>query len=273
MARLLRRDDDVTVASCGGDAIEHIVVKRAPFDPILGDVMYPTWSRSRGARSSRRVATEAAEDGRARTPRNEVETSKKAAGARKTRPHAATIGRLKSLATTLPGVMLFELDVFSDRRGRFIETFRRDRYAALGIAHEFVQDNMSTSLRGTLRGLHYRLGSPEGKLVHVTQGAIFDVALDVRKSSPTFGQWFGATLSADNHRQLWIPPGFAHGFYALADADIAYKVTGAYSPTHERAIRWDDRELAIEWPLAGAAPLVSDKDEIAPALRDAELLP
>jgi len=177
------------------------------------------------------------------------------------------------LPTALPGVVLFELTVFRDARGYFTETYQRDRYRDLGIAHDFVQDNMSRSLRGTLRGLHYRAARPEGKLVHVPRGEIFDVAVDVRRSSPTFGRWFGTVLSDTNQRQLWIPPGFAHGFLAIRDADVVYKVTEVYAAGDDRAIRWDDPQLAIAWPLEGAQLLVSAKDAAAPLLADAELLP
>ena len=178
---------------------------------------------------------------------------------------------MKQLATTLPGVMLIELDVFGDHRGRFMETYRRERYAALGIDHEFVQDNFSASARGTLRGLHHQLHHPQGKLVHVTRGEVFDVAVDIRRGSPTFGQWFGALLSAENHLQMWIPPGFAHGFLVTSEtADFAYKVTANYVPSDERPIRWDDPDLAIRWPLDGA-PILSARDQAAPLLRDAEL--
>jgi dTDP-4-dehydrorhamnose 3,5-epimerase len=180
---------------------------------------------------------------------------------------------VKLVPTSLPGVMMIELDVFDDARGRFLETFRRDRYLDAGIAVglEFVQDNLSSSVRGTLRGLHYQLAQPQGKLVHVTRGEVFDVAVDIRRGSPQFGAWFGTLLSADNHRQLWIPPGFAHGFVVTSDrADVAYKVTASYAPADERSIRWDDASLAISWPSVGP-PLLSKRDAAAPSLRDAEL--
>ena len=180
---------------------------------------------------------------------------------------------MKTHPTTLPGVELVELDVFGDARGRFMETYRRERYLELGIGIdlEFVQDNFSSSSRGTLRGLHYQLRHPQGKLVHVTRGEVFDVAVDIRRGSPTFGKWFGTLLSADNHRQLWVPPGFAHGFAVLSDtADFAYKVTATYDPADERAITWDDPALAIAWPIEGA-PMLSKRDAAAPTLRDAEL--
>jgi dTDP-4-dehydrorhamnose 3,5-epimerase len=180
---------------------------------------------------------------------------------------------MKTLPTTLPGVVLLELDVYGDHRGRFMETFRRDRYLELGIGVglEFVQDNFSSSAQGTLRGLHYQLEHPQGKLVWVTRGEVFDVAVDIRRGSPTFGAWFGAALSADNHRQLWIPPGFAHGFLVTSEqADFAYKVTATYVPADERAVAWNDPAIAIAWPLAGE-PTLSRRDAAAPGLDAAEL--
>jgi dTDP-4-dehydrorhamnose 3,5-epimerase len=178
---------------------------------------------------------------------------------------------MKKLATSLPEVVLFELDVFGDQRGRFCETYRRDRYAELGLEVEFVQDNFSSSVEGTLRGLHYQLQQPQGKLVHVTRGEVFDVAVDIRVGSPTFGQSVGMLLSADNHLQLWIPPGFAHGFLVTSEsADFAYKVTANYAPADERSIRWNDPELGIAWPVR-SEPRLSKRDSEAPALRDAEL--
>lgn len=178
---------------------------------------------------------------------------------------------MKSLPTSLPGVALLELDVFGDHRGRFMETFQRDRYRSLGIALEFVQDNFSSSARGTLRGLHYQLQHPQGKLVHVVRGEVFDVAVDIRTGSPTFGQWFGTTLSAENHRQMWIPPGFAHGFLVVSElAEVAYKATAIYHPADEIAIQWNDPELAIAWPLVEAA-ILSKRDVAAPGLREVKL--
>jgi dTDP-4-dehydrorhamnose 3,5-epimerase len=147
---------------------------------------------------------------------------------------------MKLLPTTLPGVVLLELDVFGDSRGRFMETFRRERYLEAGVAVglDFVQDNFSSSVKGTLRGLHYQLEHPQGKLVHVTHGEVFDVAVDIRRGSPTFGQWFGTLLSADNHRQLWLPPGFAHGFVVTSDeAHFSYKCTQTYVASDDRSLR------------------------------------
>jgi dTDP-4-dehydrorhamnose 3,5-epimerase len=180
---------------------------------------------------------------------------------------------MKTLATKLPGVVLIELAVHGDHRGRFMETYHGARYRELGIARdlEFVQDNFSSSTRHTLRGLHYQLRQPQGKLIHVTRGEVFDVAVDIRRGSPTFGEWFGTTLSADNHRQLWIPPGFAHGFLVTSEqADLVYKVTAPYAPGDDYSIRWDDAELAIAWPLTGA-PLLSQRDATAAGLRDLTL--
>ncbi len=176
-------------------------------------------------------------------------------------------------ATSLAGVLVIEPRVFTDARGWFVETYQRERYAAAGITAnaELVQDNVSFSRRGVLRGLHYQLRRPQGKLVQVTQGLVFDVAVDIRRDSPTFGRWLGTILSADNHRQLWIPPGFAHGFLALSDtAAVAYKCSAVYEPSDSHAIRWDDPELAIAWPLDGT-PILSPADGIAPPLRDAAL--
>ncbi len=176
---------------------------------------------------------------------------------------------MNTLATSLPGVLLVELDEHVDARGRFVETYRASKYAAAGIDARFVQDNFSTSARGTLRGLHFQAAPhAQGKLVSVSRGEIFDVVVDVQRESPTFGQWVGTTLSAENRRQLWIPPGYAHGFYAVSEqADVAYKVTAEYARDAERAVRWDDPDLAIAWPL-DAAPLISPKDARAPALRE-----
>lgn len=175
--------------------------------------------------------------------------------------------------TELPGVMLIELAVFGDHRGSFMETFRRSRYNAAGIAVgcDLVQDNFSSSTRGILRGLHHQLTKPQGKLVHVARGEVFDVAVDIRRGSPTFGQHFATVLSEDNHLQIWIPPGFAHGFLVLSEqADVVYKTTEEYAPADERAIRWNDPDLAIPWPIT-SEPTLSGRDRDARRLRDAEL--
>ena len=175
------------------------------------------------------------------------------------------------IETNLPGVLLLEPKVFGDARGFFLESWNRKAFAGLGLDQDFVQDNHSRSARGVLRGLHYQLNEPQGKLVRVVSGAVFDVAVDVRKSSPHFGQWVGYELSADNHRMLWIPPGFAHGFLVLSDAaDFLYKTTAYYAPQWDRGIRWDDPEIGVQWPLEGA-PTLSAKDQVQPLLKDAEV--
>jgi dTDP-4-dehydrorhamnose 3,5-epimerase len=181
---------------------------------------------------------------------------------------------VNTLPTSLPGLVLVELQAFGDVRGFFFESYRRAGHAALGIDGTFVQDNFSHSKRGTLRGLHYQLRHPQGKLVHVTRGEVFDVAADIRVGSPTFGHWFGTVLSEENHRQLWIPEGFAHGFVVVSDtADVVYKVTAEYDPEDDRAIAWNDPTLAIAWPAVGEAPLLSRKDAAAPALAGNAHLP
>ena len=174
--------------------------------------------------------------------------------------------------TALPEVLVLEPKVFGDARGFFFESFNaRDFAQATGLQVDFVQDNHSKSARGVLRGLHYQIEHAQGKLVRVVQGEVFDVAVDLRKSSPTFGQWEGVHLSADNHKQLWIPPGFAHGFVVLSEsAEFLYKTTDYYSPEHERCIRWDDPEIGINWPMT-VAPALSGKDAAAGALMEAEL--
>jgi dTDP-4-dehydrorhamnose 3,5-epimerase len=181
---------------------------------------------------------------------------------------------MKVTPLAIPDVLLIEPKVFGDARGFFFESFNQQAFnEATGTSHEFVQDNHSRSTQGVLRGLHYQLPPrAQGKLVRVVQGAVFDVAVDIRKSSPTFGQWVGAELSADNHRQLWIPPGFAHGFLTLSEsAEFLYKTTDYYAPQSERCIAWNDPDLAIAWPDAGVAPRLSGKDHVGPRLRQAEL--
>jgi dTDP-4-dehydrorhamnose 3,5-epimerase len=170
-------------------------------------------------------------------------------------------------------VVVIEPSVFEDQRGFFFESWNRTSFAtAIGEDIDFVQDNQSLSVKGVLRGLHYQSEPrPQGKLVRVVSGSVWDVAVDIRRSSPTFAQWVGVELSAENHRQLWIPPGFAHGFLALAEgADVIYKVTDYYSGELDRSIRWDDAEIGIDWPLEGE-PTLSDKDAAAPYLLDAEV--
>ena len=169
--------------------------------------------------------------------------------------------------TPLKDLFQIEPDVFGDARGKFVEIFRESRYEAAGVTKAFVQDNFSWSVRGTLRGLHYQLAKPQGKLVTVVKGSVYDVAVDIRQGSPTFGHWYGAELSDTNMRQLYVPPGFAHGFCVLSDeAGFLYKCTEVYSPADERGIRWDDPALAIAWPVR--APLLSPKDQAYKCLAD-----
>ncbi len=172
------------------------------------------------------------------------------------------------LPTDLPGVWLIEPQVHGDARGFFMETYRAEEFAARGIGCAFVQDNHSRSAQGVLRGLHYQLGRPQAKLVRVTTGEVYDVAVDVRRGSPTFGRWMAAILSAENRRQLFIPEGFAHGFCVLSDtAEFVYKCSDYYAPAEERGIIWNDPKLAIPWPLpAGSSPLLSAKDQRYPTL-------
>lgn len=176
--------------------------------------------------------------------------------------------------TRLPEVLIVEPKVFGDARGFFMESWNARAFAqATGVDLPFVQDNHSRSAHGVLRGLHYQIVNPQGKLVRVTAGRVFDVAVDMRRGSPRFGQWAGVELSADNHRQLWVPPGFAHGFVVLSDsADFLYKTTDYYAPQHERALRWDDPHVAVQWPLdqLRGAPRLSGKDATAPLWDAAE---
>lgn len=176
--------------------------------------------------------------------------------------------------TPLAGVLLIEPRVFGDERGFFLESWNARTFADAGLNLQFVQDNHSKSARGTLRGLHYQIEQTQGKLVRVTRGSVFDVAVDMRGDSPTLGQWYGVQLSADNKRMLWVPPGFAHGFYVLsADAEFLYKCTSYYHPASEVSVRWDDPDLAIDWPLIdGEAPLLSAKDAAGIKFRDAPKL-
>ena len=177
---------------------------------------------------------------------------------------------MQVIATRLPDVMLLAPKVFGDARGFFMESWNRQTFADLGLNLDFVQDNHSRSVRGVLRGLHYQLNQPQGKLVRVTSGAVYDVAVDLRRSSPHYGQWTGHELSADNQHMLWVPPGFAHGFLVLSEsADFLYKTTAYYAPQWDRGIRWDDPEIGVQWPLQNA-PTLSAKDQVLPLLRDAE---
>jgi dTDP-4-dehydrorhamnose 3,5-epimerase len=178
---------------------------------------------------------------------------------------------MKFLPTPLAGCFIVEPRLFSDERGHFFETYHQAKFHAAGITVEFIQDNQSRSRRNVVRGLHYQLTKPQGKLVRVVLGEVFDVAVDLRRDSSTRGQWFGIRLSAATGNQLYIPPGFAHGFCALSEyADVSYKCSELYIPTDERTIRWNDPELNIPWPLSGEA-IVSQRDQQAPEWRAAEL--
>jgi len=177
---------------------------------------------------------------------------------------------MKATRLSIPEVVLIEPKVFGDARGFFFESFNQKAFnEATGTNHQFVQDNHSRSSRGVLRGLHYQIQQPQGKLVRVARGAVFDVAVDIRRSSPTFGQWVGAELTEDNQHQLWVPPGFAHGFVVLSEsADFLYQTTDYYAPQHERSIAWNDPSIGISWPALaqGQQPLLSAKDSAAPLL-------
>ena len=181
---------------------------------------------------------------------------------------------MKITPCAVPDVLLLEPRVFGDDRGFFFESFNQRAFnQATGLDLHFVQDNHSRSARNVLRGLHFQVVQPQGKLVRVTSGEVFDVAVDIRRNSPTFGKWAGALLSASNKRQLWVPPGLAHGFLVLSEsADFLYKTTDYYAPEHERCIAWDDATLAIEWPLQGAAPLLSGKDAAGQPFLQADLV-
>jgi dTDP-4-dehydrorhamnose 3,5-epimerase len=174
---------------------------------------------------------------------------------------------MKVTETAIPGALLIEPKVFGDSRGFFLETFHAARYAEAGISGPFVQDNHSHSAKGVLRGLHFQKQYPQGKLVYVTSGTVFDVAVDIRKESASFGKWVGVILSADEHKQFYVPPGFAHGFCVLSDrADFHYKCTDYYHPEDEASLRWNDPAIGIEWPLTN--PTLSTKDANAPYLKD-----
>ncbi|MBW0146839.1 dTDP-4-dehydrorhamnose 3,5-epimerase [Marinobacter arenosus] len=180
---------------------------------------------------------------------------------------------MKATRLDIPEVILFEPRVFGDERGFFFESFNQRQFdEAVGYSVDFVQDNHSKSAKGVLRGLHYQMPPhAQGKLVRVVQGEVFDVAVDIRKSSPTFGKWVGATLSADNKQQLWVPPGFAHGFITLSEtAEFLYKTTNYYAPDSERAIIWNDPDIGVVWPGA-FEPSLSGKDSVAPLFKDAEV--
>lgn len=177
------------------------------------------------------------------------------------------------IRTAIDDVLIFEPRVHGDARGFFLESYnQRDFDAAIGHSVRFVQDNHSRSARGVLRGLHYQITQPQGKLVRVVSGRVYDVAVDLRRASPTFGRWVGVELSADQPRSFWVPPGFAHGFVVLSEfADFLYKTTDYYAPESERCIAWNDPDLAIDWPLGGAEPLLSAKDRAGVPLRQADV--
>jgi dTDP-4-dehydrorhamnose 3,5-epimerase len=180
---------------------------------------------------------------------------------------------MKVIPTRLPEVLLLEPRVFGDSRGFFFESWNEREFERAGIRARFVQDNHSRSEKGVLRGLHYQICQPQGKLIRVIAGEIFDVAVDVRRNSPTFGQWEGVRLSAESHKLLWVPVGFAHGFCVLSGfAEVLYKATDLYAPEHERCILWNDPQLKIDWPLSGM-PTLSAKDAAGVRLRDAEAFP
>lgn len=180
---------------------------------------------------------------------------------------------MKVISTTIPEVLILEPKVFGDDRGFFMESFNQKVFdEAVGQHFDFVQDNHSRSAHGVLRGLHYQVQQAQGKLVRVVHGTVFDVAVDLRKRSPTFGRWVGIELSAENKRLFWVPPGFAHGFVVLSEsADFLYKATDYYAPQYERSVAWNDPVIGIEWPTLSAAPLLSAKDQAAALLKDAEV--
>jgi dTDP-4-dehydrorhamnose 3,5-epimerase len=182
---------------------------------------------------------------------------------------------MKFTATSIPGVVLIEPRIFTDDRGLFMETWQLQKFAAAGIDAAFVQGNQSASKRHVLRGLHYQIQQPQGKLVRALAGEIFDVVVDIRRSSPTFGQVVTATLTAENRHTLWVPPGFAHGFLVLSEfAEVCYYCTDYYAPQYERSLRWNDPKLRIEWPLpAGSRPVLNQKDESAPTFDAIEYFP
>jgi len=172
---------------------------------------------------------------------------------------------------TIPGVLLIEPRVFGDERGFFVESFQHERYAEVGIDGPFVQDNHSRSARGVLRGLHYQLRHPQGKLVRCSRGSVFDVAVDIRRGSPTFGQWYGGVLDDVTHKQLWIPPGFAHGFCVLSEeADFEYKCTELYHPEDDYGVAWNDPAVGIEWPIDESCAVLSAKDSALPRLSNVD---
>jgi len=181
---------------------------------------------------------------------------------------------MKVIQTSLPGVLILEPRVFGDARGFFLESYNQREMAAAGILEQFVQDNHSLSERHVLRGLHYQIGNPQGKLVRVVEGEVLDVAVDLRRSSPAFGKWYGLSLSGENKRILWIPPGLAHGFLVLSErAHVLYKATDFYAASAERTIAWNDPDLNVAWQLEGESPRLSSKDSRGQRFRDAETFP
>lgn len=181
---------------------------------------------------------------------------------------------MKIVPTAIPDLLVIEPPVFGDDRGFFLESWNAEAFAAAGLDLRFVQDNHSRSSKGVLRGLHYQNPRPQGKLVRVIAGAVFDVAVDLRRSSATFGRWAGVILSAANKKMFWVPPGFAHGFLSLEDGtDFLYKCTDFYSPADERSVLWNDPEIGIEWPLDGIEPQLSAKDQAARPLHETEYFP
>jgi len=182
---------------------------------------------------------------------------------------------MKFSSSSLPDVVIVEPRVFEDARGFFMETWEARKFSAGGISANFVQDNHSSSRQWVLRGLHYQIRQPQGKLVRVTQGEVFDVAVDLRRSSPTFGRWVGEYLSEANRKMMWVPPGFAHGFLVMSErVEFMYKCTDYYAPESERALLWSDPAIGIEWPLPGGVrPIISPKDEVANTLAQAECFP
>lgn len=181
---------------------------------------------------------------------------------------------MKTIPSSLPGALIIEPRVFGDARGFFYESYHREKFEQIGIGSHFVQSNVSRSTQGVLRGLHYQWPHPQGKLVSVLEGEVYDVAVDIRRGSPTFGQWTGVMLTGENHRHFWVPEGFAHGFCVLSEAaTFTYQCTALYDPLADRAVRWDDAAIGIDWPIS--APVLSDKDLRAPLLADipAALLP
>jgi dTDP-4-dehydrorhamnose 3,5-epimerase len=179
---------------------------------------------------------------------------------------------LNFIPTPIPGILIIEPKVFQDERGFFLESYQKKKFSEAGIPFDFVQDNHSKSCQGVLRGLHYQIQQPQGKLLRVVAGEIYDVAVDIRRGSPTFGKWFGTHLSAETKQMLWVPPGFAHGFYVTSpEAELLYKATDYYAPQWERTIIWNDPAIGIPWPVQGELPILSPKDAAGSLLAEAEV--